>query len=292
MKYIIGVDGGGTKTAAALADINGNVIKVEYSSGCNPNDIGFENSMANILCTIEKLGAKKEDIAAVFCGIAGITAADHRPKANAWLKEQFPYSVTEALHDGINVIYSAFGETDGAIVICGTGSSCFMKSGSDIIRIGGYGKFDCAGNGYEIGKSAIAHSLKCVDGRDKKGVLYALVTEKAGGEPLETLAELISLPKKQIASYAPLVFDAYEKNDEYAVEILNHHLKYIGGLITRACEIYGGNIPVCIAGGIGTQELSINIIRRYIPEGVCVSPITAEPVYGAVAKAKCLLTQQ
>ena len=28
MKYIIGVDGGGTKTAAALADINGNVITI------------------------------------------------------------------------------------------------------------------------------------------------------------------------------------------------------------------------------------------------------------------------
>ena len=48
MKYIIGVDGGGTKTAAALADINGNVIKTVYGAGCNPNDIGFENSMNNI----------------------------------------------------------------------------------------------------------------------------------------------------------------------------------------------------------------------------------------------------
>lgn len=292
MKYIIGVDGGGTKTAAALADINGNVIKTVYGAGCNPNDIGFENSMNNIFSAVQALNTDKDDIAAIFCGIAGITAADYSQKAGVRLKEMFPNAKSEALHDGINVIYSAFPEIDGAIVICGTGSSCFMKMGREIIRIGGYGKFDCAGNGYEIGKSAIAHALKCVDGRDEKGVLYALVTEKIGGDPLSNLTDLIAADKKHIASFAKTVFEAYEKGDMHAAWILENQLEYIGGLINRACEIYGGSIPVCMAGGIGTQETAVNIIKKYLEYDTPLSVIKAEPVYGAVVKAKEILTAE
>lgn len=292
MKYIIGVDGGGTKTAAALADINGNVIKTVYGAGCNPNDIGFENSMNNIFSAVQALNADKDDIAAIFCGIAGITAADYSQKAGARLKEMFPNAKSEALHDGINVIYSAFPKSDGAIVICGTGSSCFMKTGREIIRIGGYGKFDLAGNGYEIGKSAIAHALKCVDGRDEKGVLYSLVTEKIGGDPLKKLTDLIAADKKHIASFAKIVFDAYNEGDIHAAWILENQLEYIGGLINRACEIYGGPVPVCMAGGIGTQSAAIDIIRKYLIHNVPLSVIETEPVYGAVAKAKEILTAE
>ncbi len=292
MKYIIGVDGGGTKTAAALADINGNVLRVEYGKGSNPNDIGFENSIENIFSAVQALNADINDIAAIFCGVAGITAADYSQKANAWLKETFPKAKSEALHDGINVIYSAFPHSDGAIVICGTGSSCFMKMGKEIVRIGGYGKFDCAGNGYEIGKAAIAHALKCVDGRDEKGLLYSLITEKICGDPLEKLTTLIAADKKHIASFTPLVFEAYEKGDIYAAWILENQLEYIGGLINRACDVYGGNIPVCMAGGIGTQKTAIDIIKKYLAYDISISTITAEPVYGAVAKAKEILTAE
>ena len=204
----------------------------------------------------------------------------------------FPKAKSEALHDGINVIYSAFPESDGAIVICGTGSSCFMKTGREIVRIGGYGKFDCAGNGYEIGKSAVAHALKCVDGRDEKGALYTLVTEKIGGDPLEKLTDLISADKKYIASFAKIVFDAYSEGDIHAAWILENQLEYIGGLINRACEIYGGPVPVCMAGGIGTQSVAIDIIRKYLIHNVPLSVIKAEPVYGAVAKAKEILTAE
>lgn len=290
MKYIIGVDGGGTKTAAALADIDGNILRVSYAAGCNPNDIGFENSTKNIFSAVQALDVDIHSIAAIYCGVAGITAADYSARANAWLRETFPQARSEALHDGINVIYSAFPEKDGAIVICGTGSSCFMKKGKEIIRIGGYGKFDCIGNGYEIGKAAIAHALRCLDGREECGVLNSLVTEKIGSDLLSALSDLIAADKKYIASFAPLVFEAYQKGDIYACAILEQNFEYLAGLINRACEIYGGEIPVCMAGGIGKQEITKKIIKKYLLFDTEITTLNNEPVYGAVAKAKEILT--
>lgn len=292
MKYIIGVDGGGSKTAAALADIGGNIIRVAYAPGCNPNDIGFEKAMQNIFSAVQALNAEPDDICAIFCGIAGITASDYITRTKEFLRSHFPKARSEALHDGINVIYSAFPETDGAIVICGTGSSCFLKSEKDIIRIGGYGKFDCAGNGYEIGKAAISHALRCVDGRDVGGTLNALVREKIGCDPLNALTELINADKKYIASFTETVFAAYEKGDKAAEEILEHHLGYIAELINRAVDIYGGRLSVCIAGGVGIQETSVNIIKKHLVSDVCISTIQNEPVFGAVAKAKEILTDE
>ena len=290
MKYIIGVDGGGTKTAAALADIDGNILRVSYAAGCNPNDIGFEKAIKNIFSAVQALDVDIHSIAAIYCGVAGITAADYSARANAWLKEQFPQAKSEALHDGINVIYSAFPEKDGAIVICGTGSSCFMKKGKEIIRIGGYGKFDCIGNGYEIGKGVIAHALRCLDGRDESGVLNTLVTQKTGTDLLGVLTDLINADKKYIASFAPLAFEAYQKGDIYACTILEQNFEYLAGLINRACEIYGGEIPVCMAGGIGKQEITGKIIKKYLLYDIPITALDAEPVFGAVAKAKEILT--
>lgn len=292
MKYIIGVDGGGTKTAAALADINGNILRVATETGCNPNDIGFEQAMQNIFSAVQALEVDTPSIAAVFCGVAGITAADFSPRANAWLKEKFPCARSEALHDGINVIYSAFPQKDGAIVICGTGSSCFLKKGKEIIRIGGYGKFDCLGNGYEIGKAVIGHALRCYDGRDEGGVLNDLVLKKTGAPVLDILTELINADKRYIASFAPLAFEAYEKGDYHAAEILEYNLEYVAGLISRAGEIYGNTLDVCMAGGIGKQPSAQKIIKKYILPDINLSVLNADPVYGAVAKAKEILTAE
>lgn len=291
MRYIIGVDGGGTKTSAALADESGRIIRVNTMPGCNPNDLGFVEAKNRLFSAIQSLGAEKSEISAVFCGVAGITASDHRGRMRELLESEYPDAVTDADHDGINAIYAAFPDNDGAAVICGTGSSCFLKKGNDIYRIGGYGKFDCAGNGYEIGKSAIAHALRCIDGRDRRGYLCERICGIIGGDPLAALADLIKADKRHIASFAPAVFDAYEHGDEYAISILNTHLGHVAGLIIRAAGIYGGSLTASLTGGIAVQPVSQKILRSMMPDTVTLTVTKSEPVCGAVAKAKSLLTE-
>ena len=44
-KYIIAIDGGGIKTTAALADLEGNIIFKKTVAGSNIDKIGFEEAM-------------------------------------------------------------------------------------------------------------------------------------------------------------------------------------------------------------------------------------------------------
>ncbi|NCA68319.1 MAG: hypothetical protein EOM87_09710, partial [Clostridia bacterium] len=246
----IGADGGGTKIAYCI-EIMGKPFYSRKEHSVNPNDIGFEKSAYLVtegmleLCITN--GIKPEDVNGIFAGIAGASTADYKNILKSYLDKAFVNSANGVSHDGENILYAAFPDTDGVIVICGTGSSCFFKKGDNIHRIGGYSVFDLDGNGYEIGKRAIAHALKCVDGREKRGILCDKIDTLCGGSCLDDLKRLLSLPIKKIASFAPAVFEAAEEGDIYADAIIDSTAEYIACCIDRASENFDNVCPVCIA---------------------------------------------
>jgi N-acetylglucosamine kinase-like BadF-type ATPase len=194
-KYLLGIDGGGSKTDFLICDAELNEVARRIASRANPNDIGIDALESllreNIIALLADSKIHNEDIVSAYAGIAGLTSSDYAKRVNSLLASLLPNAKTDALHDGINVLYGAFPFEDGVSVICGTGSSCFVKKGSEIIRIGGYGVFDMSGNGYEIGKAGLAHALQTADGRQKEGILECLLHEKLGGYgKLELLCDI------------------------------------------------------------------------------------------------------
>ncbi len=288
--YLIGIDGGGSKTDFFLCDINLKEIGRRFDSRSNPNDIGIESTVAllesNLKSLVEENRIDFSDIKGVFAGIAGLTSADYREKAIACLKKLFPSANVDASHDGINVIYGAFPQSDGAIVICGTGSSCFVKKGEEIIRIGGYGSFDMIGNGYEIGRAGIAHALKTADGREKECPLSMLLKEKLGEHDLiKALDGLLLLSKNQLAAFAPMVFQAAEMGDEAALKIISDNMDYVAGLINHAGDYFEGLFQVALAGGILKNRISLDLLSEKITHKAKLVFSDNPPSFGAAAKA-------
>ena len=288
--YLIGIDGGGSKTDFLLCDINLREIGRRFDSRSNPNDIGIESTVAllesNLKALVEENGIEFSDIKGIFAGIAGLTIEDYRKTVKNALKKLFPSANVDASHDGINVIYGAFPHSDGAIVICGTGSSCFVKKGEEIIRIGGYGSFDMIGNGYEIGRAGIAHALKTADGREKECHLSNLLKEKLG-EPdlIKALDGLLLLSKNQLAAFAPMVFQAAEMGDEAALKIISDNMNYVAGLINRAGDYFEGLFQVALAGGILKNRISLDMLSEKITHKAKLVFSDNPPSFGAAAKA-------
>lgn len=145
-EYLIGIDGGGSKTDFLLCDKQLNEKARRFAGRSNPNDIGIdavaELIKENVLALLSENGVSASEISAAFAGIAGASNDDNVVRLTAALKSVLPNAKAEAFHDGINVLYGAFPYEDGVSIICGTGSSCFIKKGEEIIRIGGYGSFD------------------------------------------------------------------------------------------------------------------------------------------------------
>ncbi len=288
--YLIGIDGGGSKTDFLLCDLNLKEIGRRFDSRSNPNDIGIENVItlleSNIKSLLEENGLSPQQIKGIFAGIAGLTNQDYREKAISSLKKLLPNAKVDASHDGINVLYGAFPKTDGAIVICGTGSSCFVKKGNEIIRIGGYGSFDLIGNGYEIGRAGIAYALKTFDGREKETLLSQLIKEKCGEtDLLKALDSWLLMTKNQLASYARVVFEAAEKGDKVALKIISDNMDYIAGLINRAGDYFENHYQVALAGGILKNQISIDMLNNKLSKRVSLIQSENPPSFGAAAKA-------
>jgi len=293
--YLIGIDGGGTKTDFVLCGPGLNEVARHFAGRSNPNDIGIENAASLIksgVCELcAKAGIANSAVKAAFAGIAGATSRDYAYRLEQALCEALPGARTLALHDGINVLYGAFPQSDGISVICGTGSSCFVKKGREVIRIGGYGALDLCGNGFEIGRRAMAHALMTVDGRAKEGALEELLHEKFGRDFLAALEIMLAQSKNETSSLAPLVFEAARKGDGAAQQIIEENIAYIASLIRRAREYFEHGCKAALAGGIFRDPLAEEILKKLIPEDVTLVKSALPPVFGAAARAKLLLTE-
>lgn len=291
--YIIGIDGGGSKTDFLLCDLSLNEIARRIDSRSNPNDIGIEavidlvcKNISALLCEADIEACR---VKAVFAGIAGLTTADYQSKIIRAIGDMLPDAKVDASHDGINVLYGAFPQGDGVSIICGTGSSCFVKKGKEIIRIGGYGSFDLVGNGYEIGRAGIAHALKTIDGRAEESPISLLLKKRLGEDDLlKALDKLLLMTKNELASFATVVFEAAEMNDESALEIIKANMEYIAGLIKRAGDYFEGEYSVAIAGSVAKNAISQSFLRSMLEERVLLVISENAPSFGAAAKARTL----
>ncbi|MBO5870111.1 MAG: hypothetical protein J6Q89_05110 [Clostridia bacterium] len=292
--YLIGIDGGGSKTDFLLCDLDFNEVGRRIASRSNPFDIGIDSVEDLIAENIEALlienNVDKTEVVSAFAGIAGLTSSGHTERVTKLLSSLLPNAKTESSHDGINVLFGAFPIEDGVSIICGTGSSCFVKRNGEIFRIGGYGGFDLIGNGYEIGKSCIAHALKTADGREVSGVMEELLSERIGSDDFVSyLDKFLQMSKDEIAALAPIVFSACEKGDKAAFAIIDDNMNYIAELINRASMYFESSCQVALAGGILKSSISMNLLLNKIPERVTLITNERPPVFGAAAYAKQLL---
>ena len=147
MKYYIGVDGGGTKTAFALFDEKKNMLAVTEGPGSNHENLeGSFKEAAGIIfdgisALCDKSGVKLQSIAFTLMGLAGI---DHPYQHDAMceiLREK-GLDNFEIFNDGFIVI-KAGSETGRAIGYnCGTGVCCngIDKNGKQL-QLMGLGSF-------------------------------------------------------------------------------------------------------------------------------------------------------
>lgn len=155
VEQVAAVDGGGTKTAAALADRAGCVTLLPPGPGCNPQD---NPVWADALDTaLAALGRP----AATVVGLPGwgeVPAHDHAMAAR--VAARLPGAAI--LNDVELAWRGAFPDGEGVLILAGTGSMA-MAQGA---RVGGWGDlFGDEGSAFWIGRAALAEMSRAIDGR-------------------------------------------------------------------------------------------------------------------------------
>ena len=172
MKYIVGIDGGGTKTKCVFADESGKPV-LELSGGpANFLSIGNDKAAANIVSLIKsgltKLDSSFDDILIIMAGISGAGRKLHADMLKESLLKKMPEGFTNIFveSDARVALEGALGGEPGAVLIAGTGSVIFGKDKSGKIhRAGGFGRvIGDEGSGYSIGVKTLRTIAGMLDG--------------------------------------------------------------------------------------------------------------------------------
>ena len=301
MTYYIGIDGGGTKTEGVLTDREGRVLARTLGPASNPNDRLPEESVAILTSLVhallEQAGLTEADLPHVSCfgGIAG--GINHRQTLLDGLCAALPTLGCLDIRSDVHILLTGeIPEGNGACVICGTGSACFLRKNGELIRIGGWGYLlDSGGSGYDIGREGLEAALRAHDGRGTPTALTVGLASHLGGEVQTKITEIYQRGKTYIASCAPVVFKAAEEGDEVAMAILRRNARSLAELIeaawgwmTRDGQI-PETLPVVMGGGISVAKAPSwqnEILAVLNPEvNVRLTVASVPPVFGALVEA-------
>jgi len=135
LDYILGVDGGGTKTIVQVADLSGEVIAESESGSSNYKSVGIKIAKENINKAISKAidmldNLKKFTFKSACFGLSGNDSCEDR---NIYHKIIFESKIKDYLSSAKTIICNdtriglAAGSNskNGVMIICGTGSNCY-----------------------------------------------------------------------------------------------------------------------------------------------------------------------
>jgi len=229
MKYCIGIDGGGSKTLAYFADMQGNILNKKIFGPSNYQIIGKKSTELVLKEIVEyfinKKNIGKDDLKFISAGIAGLDRERDR-KVLQSIFDSMNLSCDVLLqNDSYSSLAGALNYQNGLIVASGTGSVAVGKKDSNYHRMGGWTHIlGDEGSGYSIGLNALKMIMKVYDGRFEKTKLYYELLHHIGIEdPRDTITYAYDKVHntREIAALAPLVFKHLKEKDSLSLFLVN-----------------------------------------------------------------------
>src|SRR5271165_7245614 len=185
MKYVLGLDGGGTKTECVLMDVEKTVCAQGRSGPSNPLRVGFGGALAAVCeaarWTMQDAKVAPDDIAALCAGLAGTAAIEVPRKIKKLLSEEYPNAIVHVCTD-LELTLEATGEGPAIVLIAGTGSAAVGRDAKGhIARIGGHGPLlGDEGSAYDVGRRAAMHAMRDFDRTQTNSQLGTRILRETG----------------------------------------------------------------------------------------------------------------
>lgn len=302
-RLILGVDGGGTKTEAMLAELGPDgqphIIGHGESGASNMRLAGRRQALASLdEAVAAALGGHVADVAVM--AMAGSTFADVQEAIRDWVEETAICKQLEITSDAAPVLAAGTPEGWGVALVVGTGSVT-IGVGPDgrWITKGGWGHwYGDKGSGYDLGCRALAAVSEAEDGMGPETALRERMLAHFGlDEPRRIIQKLYAggNVRSQIAATAPVVLDAAEAGDIVAARIVQACAGELVRLVTAVtCDLeFEDAYPLALAGGVicgnGRYQARLEAGLRAINPAPGTVTRVPEPVLGCLRIGRALL---
>ena len=170
--YVLGIDGGGTRTTGIVADEHGNVHMHAVTGRSNPNTLQ-QAEFEEVICGLVKELKRQNNaiftqVSVCFAGIAGVGESGRDVEVAALLARELPAGTKVIVrNDAFNALYSGTLGGPGIVQIAGTGAVTLgINENGEVARSGGWGYlFDDEGSGFYLGNEALKAVFRFYDDR-------------------------------------------------------------------------------------------------------------------------------
>jgi N-acetylglucosamine kinase-like BadF-type ATPase len=297
-RYVIGIDGGATKTIAIFGSADGKILGRGRGGPSNDHNVGASGAIESIKCAVSEAklqaGVGTAEIAVV--ALAAIDSSGDERVATRFARKTSIARRIFVVHDSIAYLQAAFDGRPGIMVESGAGSvAAGINSSGRYVRVGGWGSLvDDEGSGYDIGKKALNATFRAADGRGPQTKLVSAVKRKYRLKRLEDLIYTIystRITVDEIASLTYLVSKAAPR-DEVSRRILRDAGTTLGELacvVAKRLDVNRRHISVAAVGGVFNAgkyltEAFKQRIKQECPLAKVVRP-QVEPAVGAFSLA-------
>ncbi len=300
-KLLCGIDIGGTKCYCVLFERSGQIFAQRKTPGSTPVDLSFERVAELYRDAVlgAFLAAGNREIDAFYISVATYEIYQ------SFMDKVFNEAISEGCSingqakkpklkvepDGLCLISGELGHFDGASMICGTGSSLYVRSGEEYFRVGGWGQyFGSVGSGFQLASLSIKAAFKAHDGIIGPTLLTDLLSKQAGRPIWDKYDDLYAGGRAYVASYARCLFEAVKNGDETAKEIFHYCASELAELPAAAQRRAGKPLTIVMNGGIFSHypEYAAEV-QRLSPSDTKFIVADTPPVFGCAIEAMHML---
>lgn len=298
MRYIMGIDQGGSKTHAVITDDQGQILGIGKGKGACHASVGIEAAMdaaeEAAKAALAESGLAITQIEVIGTGLTGIDWPHEGPMLERALRDRFGTKRITAVNDAIIAMRSETDQSNSAVICAGSGLNVAVRRGRETFTYGYYIPDEHQGGG-ALGRKTVQAVLDAHMGflpetaltaavlrhfgvKDADGLLYRRAMEGIGGE------EYLQLP--------PLLERAALDGDAVAEGIWRDYGGILAGYVTARMEIMGmrrQETDVILSGSV--LKCRVPALHQAIREGILLyapGAVIKEAVFEPVTGA-CLL---
>lgn len=297
--YLLGVDGGGTKTLALLAELDGRVISQGVGGASNYQAVGREAAQSALMVSIEaafqSANLPRQPVRSMVLGMAGLGRSEDCEWLSAFCEANHLAADFEITTDAELMLWAGTPQGWGVGCIAGTGSIAFGRDEQgSTARAGGWGYLmGDEGSGYAIGLAILRAVTQAADGRAQPTTLtQAVLSEFRLEKPADLVGRIYrsGLGRGEIAQLAHLVRQEARRGDHAARRIEREAARALAEAIMAVVKPLGlsGTIPCALGGGVivNNQAIARQVVRLIHKAGFSIQPVVVEkPAVGAVKLA-------
>jgi N-acetylglucosamine kinase-like BadF-type ATPase len=299
VRPVLGVDGGGSKTHALVADERGEVLGFASSGRSNWEDTGLEAAGAALATAVGGALAAAQvppaALAASAFGLAGLDWGPDRPLLAALLDPLGLAGPRKLENDSFIALRAGASRPYGVVVIAGTGhvAAGRDRAGRAVRTLGlgpMYGDF---GSATDVASEAVRAVADAWTGRGPATSLSRLLPPLVGCASSEQLLQRLSRRLVPLPAAAPLVLAEAEAGDPACRAIVLRAGTALGqsaAVVARRLDLGRERFEVVMAGGLFSSRnrllegALVDTVRREAPLAAPVH-LTCRPVVGAALEA-------